>query len=95
MSLLNAPAFWKLAFIESLIVGKDRVARAAIVKVANSEGRQKNLRRSVKHLFPLEINFQSIFLSVHETSATREPDTSTCYQMLWRKFVQPQSLVRY
>ena len=47
-------AFWKLAIIESLIVGPDGVARAAIVKVTNSEGRPKCLRRSVKHLFPLE-----------------------------------------
>jgi len=32
-------AFWKLAIIESLIIGQDGVARAVIVKVANSEGR--------------------------------------------------------
>ena len=33
--------FWKLAIIESLIVGQDGVARAAIVKVVNSKGRTK------------------------------------------------------
>ena len=65
-------AFWKLAIIESLIVGQDGVARAAIVKVTNSEGRLKSLR-IVKHLFPLEIKFQS---TDRETSVSREPDTS-------------------
>ena len=34
-------AFWKLAIIESLIVGQDGVARAAIVKVANSKEDQR------------------------------------------------------
>ena len=76
-------AFWKLAIIESLIVGQDGVARATIVKAANSEGRPKSLRRSVKHLFPLEINFQS---TVRETSVSREPDTSDATDSSVRSF---------
>ena len=66
-------ASWKLAIIESLLVGQDGIARAAIVRVANSEGNPRRLRRSIKHLFPLEVNFQNTEL---ESSSSKEPDTS-------------------
>ena len=68
-------AFWKLAISESLFVGKDGVARAAIVKVANCEGKlRKLLRRSISYLFPLEINFQR---PVDKSSTSKEPNTSS------------------
>ena len=51
--------FWKLAVIEELMTGKDGQVRAAIVKVVNSEGRQARLRRSLKHLIPLEVQYDS------------------------------------
>ena len=66
-------AFWKLAIIESLLVGQDGIARAAIVRVANSAGNPRRLRRSIKHLFPLEVNFQN---TERESPSSKEPDTS-------------------
>ena len=51
-------AFWKLARVETLFIGKDGCACAAVVRVA-SAGRPSILRRSVKHLYPLEISFDS------------------------------------
>jgi len=47
--------FWKLAIIEELLTGKDGQVRVAIVKVVNHEGKQSRLRRSLKHLIPLEV----------------------------------------
>jgi len=47
--------FWKLAVIGELLTGKDGQARAAVVKVINSDGRQTRLRHSLKHLIPLEV----------------------------------------
>ena len=41
--------------IEELLTGKDGQAQAAVVKVVNSDGRQTRLRRSLKHLIPLEV----------------------------------------
>jgi len=51
--------FWKLAVIEELLMGKDGQARAAKVKVVNGDGRQTRLRRSLKHLIPLEVRSKS------------------------------------
>lgn len=48
--------FWKLARVEELLTGRDGHARAAVVKVSNSDQRPRLMRRSVKHLFPIEVN---------------------------------------
>ena len=48
--------FWKLAKVEELLPGRDGLVRAAIVKVANSDQKPRLMRRSVKHLFPIEVN---------------------------------------
>ena len=48
--------FWRLAVVEELLSGPDGQVRAATVRVGKS-GRQKQLfRRSVKHLYPLEVS---------------------------------------
>lgn len=52
---LTKRAFWKLGIVKELLTGKDDIARAAIVRTVNSE-RSQLLRRSVKHLIPLELN---------------------------------------
>ena len=45
-------ALWKLTIVKELLVGRDGKIRAAVVQVADS----KNLiRRSLKHLFPMEV----------------------------------------
>ena len=50
---------WKLAVIEELLMGKAGQARAAKVKMVNGDGRQTRLRRSLKHLIPLEVRSKS------------------------------------
>ena len=44
--------FWKLAKVERLFTGKDGIARAALIKVSNSDRNPRLLKRSVKHLYP-------------------------------------------
>lgn len=47
--------FWKLGIIDKLLTSKDGNVRAAIVRVPESQRSNKLLRRSVKHLFPIEV----------------------------------------
>ena len=48
--------FWKLAKVEELLPGEDGVVRAAAIKTcSNNANRFQLLRRSVKHLIPLEV----------------------------------------
>jgi hypothetical protein len=48
--------FWKLAKVEELLPGEDGVVRAAVIKTcSDNTNRSQLLRRSVKHLIPLEI----------------------------------------
>ena len=53
-------AFWKLAIVKSLISSKDGINRAAIVKIASTDKSSfQCLRRSIKHLYPIEVNANS------------------------------------
>ena len=65
-------AFWKVAVVESLLTGKDGEVRATVVRVGKSEGSPLLLRRSVKHLYPLEVssaeNFDNAVTSDCETT---------------------------
>jgi hypothetical protein len=48
--------FWKLAKVEELLPGEDGVVRAAVIKTcSDNTNRSQLLRRSVKHLIPLEV----------------------------------------
>ena len=51
---LTKRVFWRLGIATELLTGKDGLTRAAIVKTVNSE-RTQLLRRSVKHLIPVEL----------------------------------------
>ena len=51
--------FWKLAVVTEVIRGNDNQARAAVVKVSSLQGKTSLLRRSVKHLYPLEVQSTS------------------------------------
>lgn len=68
--------FWKLARVEELLPGQDRVVRAARVKVVCCEGKPAVLQRSIQHLIPLEATQR---LEVEEVkqieSKTEEPTT--------------------
>lgn len=47
--------FWKLGVVEQLLTGRDGNVRAAIVRVPESQKKNKLLCRSVKHLYPIEV----------------------------------------
>ena len=47
--------FWKLAFVQQLLEGNDGAVRAAIIRVVDPEGKSSLLRRSIKHLIPIEV----------------------------------------
>ena len=48
-------AFWKLARVVEILAGKDGVVRVAKIRVLSNDNRVTILRRSVKHLIPLEV----------------------------------------
>ena len=50
-------SFWKLAVVEQLIEGKDGHVQAAVIKVGESASSKRGvtLKRSTKHLYPIEV----------------------------------------
>ena len=48
-------AFWRLARVEEILAGNDGVVRVAKIRVLSNDNRVTILRRSVKHLIPLEV----------------------------------------
>ena len=48
--------YWNLATVEQLLPGKDGMVRAAMFKVSKRERNPILLKRSIKHLFPIEVN---------------------------------------
>lgn len=69
--------FWKLAVVEELIEGQDGKVRAAVIKVLNSNGKITRLRRSVKHLYPIEVNNENNEVNNREKAAPlphKEPE---------------------
>lgn len=52
-----ARAFWKLAKVEELLLGRDGTVRAAIVTVprGTSSNSNQRLRRPIQHLIPTEV----------------------------------------
>ena len=52
--------FWKLGVVKDLITGDDQQARAAVVKVSDPKGHTSLLRRSVQHLYPIEVRDEDI-----------------------------------
>jgi len=59
--------FWKLTKVVELLISKDGNTRAAVVQVSTSKGTTQLLRRSLKHLFPIEVSSQP-----RENTATEE-----------------------
>jgi hypothetical protein len=62
--------FWKLAVVEELMRGEDGNVRAAVIRVLNKRGNIIRLRRSVKHLYPVEVKVNTNDI---ETNTTKEP----------------------
>lgn len=61
--------FWKSAKVEKLLPGKDGNTRAAIIKVSSADRIPRLLKRSVKHLFPLEVNSNNGINQIEEYGA--------------------------
>ena len=57
--------FWRLGTITKLLVGKDEMVRAAVVRTHNNEGKPVELRRPVLKLYPLEIHGSTLRPRVH------------------------------
>ena len=53
---LTKRLFWKLAKVEELLTGRDEKIRAAVIRSSTSRGPSQLLRRSLKHLFPIELS---------------------------------------
>ena len=62
--------FWNLRKVEDIIYGADGKIRGAVVRVYTGGKRPTQLRRSLAHLYPLEINANS-GTSNDEVSSTR------------------------
>ena len=48
--------FWRLAIVNELSKGNDNKVRAAVVKLMDPRGGHKLLRRSIRHLYPIEVH---------------------------------------
>ena len=68
--------FWKLGVVKDLITGDDQQVRAAVVKVSDPKGRTSLLRRSVRHLYPIEVRDEDI-----EDSPAIEEESVTVSQV--------------
>lgn len=67
--------FWKLAKVEELLPGKDDDIGAAIIKFSSADHIPRLLKRSAKHLFPLEVNSNDDINQIEEYGA--EPTSSS------------------
>ena len=52
--------FWRLAVVTDLITGDDQQVRVAVIKVSNPPGNTRLLRRSVRHLYSIEVKNEDI-----------------------------------
>ena len=67
-------ALWKLAIVKELLAGSDGQVRAAVVRVADTGNL---LKRSVKHLIPIEVKANVDPLPQPESSVRSEQGTVT------------------
>lgn len=68
-------SFWKLGVVEELLSGPDGHVRAARVRAGNSDRRSQVFRRSVKHLYPIEVSSnENVLPSSGERNSTIATD---------------------
>ena len=76
--------FWKVAIVSELLLGTDNKIRAAVVKVMDPRGGHNMLRRSIKHLYPIEVRQEEGFQSRHDDVSSvpqsRQGDVSSIPQ---------------
>jgi len=69
--------FWKLAIVHELLTGNDGRVRAAMVKVTDDQNKMRSLRRSTKHLIPIEVKDKQRSLQPVEEVEESSPSCST------------------
>ena len=53
-------AFWKLARVQRLIIGRDGLPRGAVLRLPRKNGQQTTLQRPLQLIHPLEISSESL-----------------------------------
>ena len=66
--------FWKLARVVEMLTRQDGIARAALINVSCGSGPPKILKRSTRHLIPIEVDAGSNERSEISTSETESTD---------------------
>ena len=76
--------FWRVAIVSELLLGTDNKIRAAVVKVMDPRGGHNMLRRSIKHLYPIEVSqeegLQSCQDDASSVSRSRQDGVSSVSQ---------------
>ena len=63
---------WKTGIVQTLISGRDKVVRGALVRVI-TKGKPIQLSRPIQHLYPLEIKCNTDFSKSVAPAKEREP----------------------
>ena len=71
--------FWDLGTVTKIIPGKDGLIRGAVIRVCSGGKRITHLRRSIRHLYLLELNYNDLKgpTSTAEQTSTNENRNST------------------
>ena len=65
--------FWRLAIVNELLKGDDNKARAAVVKFMDPRGGHRLLRRSIRHLYPIEVHHNQVLPLQNQDSNSSNP----------------------
>ena len=69
--------FWKMARVVELLKGSDGVARAALINVSNGNGPPRILKRSIRHMIPIELSDTDDEITDTDSPETEDHDAST------------------
>ena len=69
--------FWKMARVVELLKGSDGVARAALINVSNGNGPPRILKRSIRHIIPIEVSDTDDEITDTDSPETEDHDAST------------------
>ena len=69
--------FWKMARVVELLKSSDGVARAALINVSNGNGPPRILKRSIRHIIPIEVSDADDEITDTDSPETEDHDAST------------------
>ena len=67
--------FWKMARVVELLKGSDGVARAALINVSNGNGPPRILKRSIRHIIPIEVSDTDDEVTDTDNATMDSPET--------------------